>query len=169
MEKSRFIKVWDGLYPFLIFYAFSKGIGKVCLKDDKIVIYNLFAFPKAEIELKSLKGFEFMRDYYYSVPKGRGKYLGISGPTVMIFHTKSGECKAFSLFGFHDIKIILTYLQDNNIPFINYKPVVSKDTKVKVTTYQKSGMQAVFAIILPALTLILIMAFITYRFIIKFR
>nr|WP_321374516.1 hypothetical protein [uncultured Bacteroides sp.] len=152
------------LFP-LMFYAFSKGIGKVCLKDDMIVIYNLFAFPKAEIELKSLKGFEFMRDYYYSVPKGRGKYLGISGPTVMIFHTKSGECKAFSLFGFHDIKIILTFLQDNNIPFINYKPVVSKDTKVKVTTYQKSGMQAVFAIILPALTLILIMAFITYRFI----
>ena len=85
------------LFP-LMFYAFSKGIGKVCLKEDKIIIYNLFAFPKAEIELKSLKGFEFMRDYYYSVPKGRGKYLGISGRTVMIFHTKSGECKAFSLF-----------------------------------------------------------------------
>lgn len=26
MEKSRFIKVWDGLYPFLIFYAFSQLI-----------------------------------------------------------------------------------------------------------------------------------------------
>ncbi|BEG99963.1 hypothetical protein BSYN_22280 [Bacteroides sedimenti] len=153
------------LFP-LLFYAFSKGIGKIRLLEDVIQIYNLFALPKSKICLNDLKGFEFMRDYYYSVPKGRGKYIGISGPTVMIFHFKDGKRKAFSLFGFHDIKIILTYLHDNNIQFLNYKPITPIDTKVKVSIYQKSGMQAFFTIISPLIILGAIIIFMVYSFIV---
>ena len=154
------------LFP-LLFYAFSKGIGKICLKEDMIVIYNLFSLPKAKIPLSELKGFEFMRDYYYSVHKGRGKYLGISGPTVIIFHYHSGERKAFSLFGFHDIKIILNVLKENNIPFMNYKPVIPKDVKVKVSIYQKSGKQAFLTVIFPIIALLFIIALMVYVFITK--
>jgi len=155
------------LFP-LIFYAFSKGIGKISLKEDMILIYSLFALPKAKIYLKDLKGFEFMRDYYYSVPKGRGRYLGISGPTVIIFHYNSGERKAFSLFGFHDVKIILTFLKENNIPFMNYKQVDAKDVKVKVSIYQKSGTQAFLTVVFPIILLLFIIALMLYIFITKY-
>lgn len=154
------------LFP-LLFYAFSKGIGKIALMENEILIYNLFSLPKAKIALNDLKGFEFMRDYYYSVPKGRGRYIGISGPTVIIFHFSSGKRKAFSLFGFHDIKIILTYLHDNNIPFLNYKPITVQDTKVKVSVYQKSGMQAFLTIVLPIIVLGAIILALVYSFIMR--
>lgn len=155
------------LFP-LLFYAFSKGVGKVRLEEGFLVIFNLFGGTKAKIPLNSLKGFEFMRDYYYSVPKGRGRYLGISGPTVIIFHYHSGERRAFSLFGFHDIKIILNFLKENNIPFMNYKPVVSSDVKVKVSIYQKSGIQAFFTIVFPIIVLLLIIAAMLYIFFTKY-
>ena len=155
------------LFP-LLFYGFSKGIGKITLKDDMIHIFNLFALTKAKVPLNDLKGFEFMRDYYFSVKKGRGRYLGISGPTVIIFHYKSGERKAFSLFGFHHIMVILNYLKDNNIPFMNYKPVTPTGTKVKVTTYQKSGMQEFATVVLPIIVLAFILAFTAYLYITEY-
>ena len=151
------------LFP-LLFYAFSKGVGKVQLEEDAIIIYNLFGSTKAKIPLSSLKGFEFMRDYYYSVPKGRGRYLGISGPTVIIFHCYPDERRAFSLFGFHDIKIILNFLKENNIPFMNYKPVLPLDVKVKVSIYQKSGIQAFFTVVFPIIIFLFIIATILYIF-----
>jgi len=155
------------LFP-LLFYAFSKGIGMIRLKEDMIQIYSLLALPKAKIRLSELKGFEFMRDYYYSVRKGRGKYLGISGPTVIIFHYKSGERKAYSLFGFHHIMVILNYLKDNNIPFMNHKPVVAQDKKIKVTVYQKSGKEAFGTVVFPIIVLACILAFTVYIYVTEY-
>ncbi len=145
------------LFP-LLFYAFSKGIGKITLKEDAILLHTLFGFRRARIALKELKGFEFMRDYYFSVPKGKGRYLGISGPTVIIFHYNSGRRRAYSLFGFRQIMVVLTYLLSNHIPFLNHKPTDPLDKRVEGAIYQKSGLRVFMTVIFPIFLLLVVTA-----------